>query len=127
MKLKTNYTEEREVEIVLPFFRMQKSSYDNGWIEYRGVLPDETYVNIFTTTDHSTIRHIKAERAESEIMNSYKQWPEISESEFLEAHQKSLDSLSLVPKLVNDISADLFQQSEKGRQIDDEIEKELLT
>lgn len=126
MKLKTNYTEEREVEIVLPFFRMQKSNYDNGWVEYRGVLPDETYVNIFNTTDHSTIRHLKADRAESEVLSSYKTWQEITEAEFLEAHQKALDSLSLVPKLVDDIPGELFQQSENGKEIDKGIESELI-
>ena len=99
MKIKTNFTEEREIEIELPLFRKEKRTYDTAGHNYFAVLPDETTIDIYISDDLIIVRHWTAEKSASDIAKRKDTWDEVSEEEFLSAHQGVLASLSLVPQL----------------------------
>jgi len=111
MKIKTNITTEREVDVLLPLFRLEKRIFENQGYNYFAVLPDETVIDLFISGDLTIIKHWTAERMSSDIMRRM-EWEEISEEMFLAAHRKALNDLSLVPKL-----------SEVDQEIEDELNR----
>lgn len=98
MKIKTNITDEREVDITLPMFKKEQRVFEGQSHNYFAVLPDGTVIDIFDSGDLLLIKHWTADRLANDIINRLK-WEDITEGEFLSAHKSALESLSLEPQL----------------------------
>jgi len=96
MKIKTNITEEGEVDIELPFFRKDESFVSD---RYLAVLDEKTQVSIFSNELLINIAIDEPSESNSKIYEAYAKWKPISEAEFLAIHEKTLQSLSLRPQL----------------------------
>jgi hypothetical protein len=109
MKLKTNITEEREIDITLPIFR--KEDY-NGCLSYIAVIEESHAIKLYINdkAGHVQVLLTPMWLMTTDVMKAVQSWQEVTEEEFLNAHDKALQSLSLAPVLC---------------EIDQEIENEL--
>jgi hypothetical protein len=99
MQIKTNITEEREVDIEIPFFRKDQNS---SCISLLAVLNEATVTTIFQAALRTNVTVDHPKNYSSDIVNAYSKWEPITELEFLAAHTTALKSMSLIPELVKD-------------------------
>lgn len=103
MIIKTKQTTEHEIEITIPFFRKR---IEHGFSEYLAMLT-EGHVNTISQSEHSQMIGIQPKWVkEGDIVKAFREWEEITEEEFLNAHKSALSSLSLEPTLVSVPAAD---------------------
>lgn len=93
MKIKTNITEEREVDIEIPFFRKD----DSICLKMLAVINENTVISIFDGGDRTVLVADTVGSNKREILEAYTTWKEIPEDEFLQKHAATLKSLSLFP------------------------------
>ena len=108
MKLKTTISEEREINIELPFFRKQDNL--SNILKLFAVLDEKTVVTVFNGCGRTAVTVDDTSGSNRDLLEAYQTWLPISEDEFLTLHQTALKSLSLTPVLC---------------EIDREIEQEL--
>ena len=107
MKIKTKITEEREMDVELPFFRKDPTS---SCIKYMAAINEKTIIHLFDSDERTSLSVDIIEREGRDVSEAYNKWTIVSEEEFLQAHESALKSLSLTPVLC---------------EIDQEIEDEL--
>jgi hypothetical protein len=107
MKIKTSITQEREIEVDLPFFRKDPNS---SCTKYIAAINEKTIISLFDSDERTSLSVDIIERESRDISEAYNKWAIVSEEEFLQAHETALKSLSLRPVLC---------------EIDQEIEDEL--
>jgi hypothetical protein len=109
MKIKTKIIEEREANIELPIFRKE---FGFGSTSYIAIIEESHVISIYDNKEsgHTTVTVAPFWIKESDVFTALTNWQEITEEEFLEAHETALKSLSLRPEL---------------SEVDREIEKEL--
>lgn len=108
MKLKTTISEEREIDIELPFFR--KDPTLSSILKLFAVLDEKTVVTVFNGCGRTAVTVDDTSGSNRDLLEAYQTWLPISEDEFLTIHKTALKSLSLTPILC---------------EIDQEIEDEL--
>lgn len=108
MKLKTTISEEREIDIELPFFR--KDPTLSSILKLFAVLDEKTVVTVFNGCGRTAVTVDDTSGSNRDLLEAYQTWLPISEDEFLTLHKSALKSLSLTPVLC---------------EIDQEIEDEL--
>lgn len=117
MKITTTYQQETQVDIELPFIRM---SDGDGIQECFALLNESTYVKIFVAnlqiTKVISIRSTTPDKADFNELLKVKDWPQMSEPDFLEFHAGLLSRLSLQPILnektdPDDIPVGVFERS----------------
>ncbi len=96
MQLKTKVTEERVIDVSLPYFRKRIEDY--GWQKYIGVLNEQTCITITTNENHVCILSSQPVHMDHQIRESIG-WEYMEEEEFLQVHEATLKSLSLIPAL----------------------------
>lgn len=96
MKILTKITEEREIDIELPFFRKDPQS---SCIKYLAVLDEKTIISLFDSDERTSLSVDIIEREGKDVYEAYRKWTVVSEEEFLQAHETALKSLSLRPEL----------------------------
>jgi len=97
LKFKTSVTTEQEVEIPVPFFCRTKDER-----QYWGLLDEKTLVNFYVTKDLVTIKNCNIQECsweKADIVKAYLNHIGCSESEFVEAYDKAVASISLHPIL----------------------------
>lgn len=97
MKITTTVTQEREMDINLPFFRKDNRS---NCLSLYAVLDEKTEITIFQGGARYNISTDDPKRYTKEMVEKYLSWEEITEEEFLHVHAEMLKSLSLQPQLV---------------------------
>lgn len=109
MKIKTNITETREVDIELPVFRKE---IGYGSTSYLAVIEASHVHTIYSNKEagHTTVTTCEFWIKETDVVKAVNTWEEVTEEEFLEAHETALKSLSLRPVLC-----------EIDREIEDEL------
>lgn len=98
MKLTTQITQTKELDILLPLFYKEN---DYG-TTYLAVLDEQTFIKLFIGTrgDFVSIVHSCPAKDNSEdIVRAMKNWEAIKEQEFLQAYDDALSAISLRPKL----------------------------
>lgn len=100
---------EKEIEIPIPYFRKTKSKY-TSWISYIGLLNESTCIHFSLIPDYTNITHSTPANMSKQIMEASKEGEEISEEQFLLAYEETLRSISLTPKINDDLPSELFQQ-----------------
>jgi hypothetical protein len=103
MKLTTKQTTEHTVDINIPFFR--KRRYTESSLEYFGMVVDGFTLEVYESDDRVSVCSNPKWIKEGDIVDAYCNWEPISESAFIEAYQKTLNYLSLVPTLVDEPAA----------------------
>ena len=98
MKIKTKIIEERETEIELPIFRKE---FGFGSTSYIAMIEETHVISIYDNKEsgHTTLTIAPFWVKESDVFTALQKWEDISEQEFLQAHESALKSLSLRPEL----------------------------
>lgn len=94
MTIKTTVTQEREVDIDLPFFRRDNTS-SCLWVF--AILNDHTAVSIFDGGGRTCVSVEPLNPSRNEVADKYLNWDPITEEQFLKFHSDALKSLSLEP------------------------------
>ena len=83
MKLKTNITEEREIDIQLPIFRKVINS--TASVEYLAVIEESHVISIYDNQDskHTRISVTPMWLSTGDVLTALNKWQEIDEYEFL--------------------------------------------
>lgn len=104
MNITTKSTVTKDIEISVPMFKKK----NDDWQYYVAILNDKTGISITLSeeTGYFNITHSPPHAMDHSIIPALN-WEDISEEEFLEAHEKALQSLSLKPQLVEDNPNDL--------------------
>ena len=95
MKILTTITEDREIEIDLPFLKKHITSTIQ---QYIAVMPDETLIDLSVSDNLTILKHARVEGKERDLLAAMK-WVDMTEDEFLAIHATALKNLSLVPVL----------------------------
>ncbi len=105
MQVKTKVTEERVIDVSLPYFKKKNENY--GWEYYIGILNEQTCITITKNENHVSILSAVPSNMDHQIRESFS-WDIITEEEFLQAHEATLKSLFLTPELMDE-TPNLFQ------------------
>lgn len=97
MKIKTTVTQERELDIQLPFFRRDKNS---TCLKLFAVINEKTVISVFDGAGRTSVYVDAFESSTYDIADKYQNWQPITEQQFLMAHSEALKSLSLEPQLI---------------------------
>ncbi len=106
IEVKTTMPTAKTHTLNIPFFR---KNIRHRIIEYRGVLPDGTYIKVFTGPEYINITSQVAKEFPMDIIGPYEledDWRICEEEDFLSFHAETLKSLSLEPQLTNTPAAD---------------------
>lgn len=97
MKIKVTKKTDQEIDIELPAFW---GSEDHE--TFIGVINENTVIKINKRESYKCIQSCKSWLMSDDIATAYRDWISISETEFLEVHESFLQSLSLMPKMIED-------------------------
>lgn len=92
MLISTSITNEIQVEIPIPFFSRSKDGD-----KYIGVLDEKTFLKIVILDGYICIQNTCVSISKIEIVEAYNKFNSCSESEFVEAYDKVIESISLHP------------------------------
>jgi len=97
MKIKTTILQSIEAEIAFPIFRKNVVGNDE---RYFAALNEETVIKWFRLHEYTSYQSGNVKTFETETIEAFTKWETIDEEEFIEAHSKLLESMSLSPKLI---------------------------
>jgi hypothetical protein len=93
MTIQITKTETKDIEVPVPSFWKGDSSYT-------AVVDEQTAIHLFIGRDYLSIQHGTPEEMKGRIEMAHKCDHLCTETEFMEAYNKTLKSLSLQPELV---------------------------
>lgn len=97
MKAITTVTEQREIDLQIPFFRRDQNSC---CLYIVAVLDEKTEVTIFQGGGRTNVSVDEINTYPTSIaVNAYLNWEPMTEEQFLHVHSEALKSMSLEPSL----------------------------
>lgn len=94
MKVNTTIVSTKEVDVPIPFFSRSKDSE-----RYVAVLDENTFIKIVKMNGYTCIQNTSVEISRNDISTAYSEFISCTEAEFMEAYDKTIESISLIPKL----------------------------
>jgi hypothetical protein len=93
MTIQITKTETKDIEVPVPSFWKNDTAYT-------AVVDNKTAINLYADNDYTAIQHGTIEELKSFIAIAHNSFDLCTETEFMEAYNKTLKSLSLQPELV---------------------------
>jgi len=100
MKITTSLTQTREIEVPVPSFYKEPSSYEgSSIINVVGILDENTVVNVWHLPNKRISVENSIPESVSHVIAKAIHWDKITEEEFFTHYNNAMESLSLTPKL----------------------------
>jgi hypothetical protein len=98
MTIQITKTETKDIEVPVPSFWKSNTVSKQ---EYTAILDKSTAISlVLISDDYTIIQHCTPEDLRHKIESAFKSFDLCTETEFMEAYNKTLKSLSLQPELV---------------------------
>jgi ferredoxin-NADP reductase len=94
MTIQITKTETKDIEVPVPSF--WKSNIGN----HTAIIDEQTAVHFYVGKDYTSVQHGTPEELKERIEIAHRIFDLCTETEFMEAYNKTLKSLSLQPELV---------------------------
>jgi hypothetical protein len=96
MTIQITKTETKDIEVPVPSFWKA----DLLFTEYTAILNEHTAIHFQTSCDYTTLQHGEPGEMNEYLETAHRTFDLCTETEFMEAYNKTLKSLSLQPELV---------------------------